>query len=66
MMKIKSLLLAAMALAITADAAANVEMSIFKKKKKKAATEASSSAKKTDKFDKAINGATAYNGMFTA
>ena len=66
MMKIKSLLLATMALAITADAAANVEMSIFKKKKKKAATEASSSAKKTDKFDKAINGATAYNGMFTA
>ena len=65
-MKIKSLLLATMALAITADAAANVEMSIFKKKKKKAATEASSSAKKTDKFDKAINGATAYNGMFTA
>ena len=34
-MKIKSLLLATMALAITADAAANVEMSIFKKKKKK-------------------------------
>lgn len=66
MMKIKSLLLATMALAITADAAANVEMSIFKKKKKKAATEASSSAKKTDKFDKAINGATAYHGMFTA
>ena len=33
MMKIKSLLLATMALAITADAAANVEMSIFKKKK---------------------------------
>ena len=40
-MKIKSLLLATMALAITADAAANVEMSIFKKKKKKAGTEAS-------------------------
>ncbi len=38
MMKIKSLLLATMALAITADAAANVEMCFFKKKKKKAAT----------------------------
>lgn len=64
-MKIKSLMLFSLALAITTDASANMGISIFKKKKKNN-TEAAAPAKKIDNFDKAIKGATAYDGMFKA
>ena len=64
-MKIKSLMLFSLALAITTDASANMGISIFKKKKKNK-TEAAAPAKKIDNFDKAIKGATAYDGMFKA
>lgn len=52
-MKIKSLMLFSLALAITTDASANMGISIFKKKKKNN-TEAAAPAKKIDNFDKAI------------
>lgn len=64
-MKIKSLMLFSLAMAITTDASANMGISIFKKKKKNK-TEAAAPAKKIDNFDKAIKGATAYDGMFKA
>lgn len=64
-MRSKSLLLLLLASLTVADVSAAAEMGIFKKKKKNK-TEKVEPVKQKDKFEKATDGATAYNGMFKA
>lgn len=65
-MKFKSLLFFMLASMVVVDSSANMKIGIFKKKKKKNKTEVAASVEKKDAFDKAIKGATEYNGMFKA